>query len=165
MRRLALAVIALAGLILLAVALSPHRQIVTTIRIAAPPPLVWAVLTDIAAYPAWNPHMRLHGTLSPGAVIEHVEGDGKDAMTFWPTVLAVRPDQELRWRGQLQLPGLFDAEHYFLLRPDDGGTLFTQGETFHGVVLWLYDVEKLRPTFTDLNDALKKRAETAAAHG
>ena len=38
-------------------------------------------------------------------------------MTFRPTVLAVNPGRELRWRGQLLLPGIFAGEHSFLIEP------------------------------------------------
>ena len=110
-------------------------------------------------YRDWNPDMRLTGSLVPGATIKHVEGHGDEEMTFRPTVLAVRPEQELRWLGHYGMPGLFDVEHYFLLRPQGAGTRFTQGETFQGMALWFYDVQQLLPRFVALNEALKSRAE------
>ena len=36
-------------------------------------------------------------------------------MTFKPVLLTVKPARELRWRGSLVLPGVFDGEHSFLL--------------------------------------------------
>jgi hypothetical protein len=144
----------------LAVGFPPRRNIATTIQIAAPPARVWSVLTDTKAYPTWNPEIAtLNGELTPGAMLENKQGYGKDQMVFWPTVLVVKPNQELRWLGHLSAPRLFDAEHYFLLRPDGGGTRFTQGEHFRGVLLWVFDVNGLLPSFEAMNAALKARAE------
>ena len=138
----------------------PHRHIETSIQIAASPAHVWSVLTDTKAYPTWNPEIAaLNGELTPGAVLENKEGYGKDQMVFRPTVLVVKPNQELRWLGHLGVPRLFDAEHYFLLQPDGGGTRFIQGEHFRGVLLWIFDVNGLLPNFEAMNAALKKRVE------
>ena len=115
---------------------------------------------DTGHYSQWNPNMRLTGSLVPGATIKNVEGRNDDQMTFWPTVLVVRPNQELRWLGHYKMPGIFDAEHFFLLQPKGAGTVLTQGESFHGVALWLYDVQPLLPNFVELNRALKARAES-----
>jgi hypothetical protein len=138
---------------------APHREVETVIEIAAPPTRVWAVLTDKKAYPDWNPEIAaLNGRLVPGAVLENRQGHGDEQMVFWPTVLVVKPDGELRWAGHIWFPGLFYAEHYFLLQPVDGGTAFTQGEKFRGVALWFYDVNQALPGF-NANLALKARVE------
>jgi hypothetical protein len=151
---------AIAVAVAMAIGFPPHRHIETSIQIAAPPTRVWSVLTDTKAYPTWNPEIAaLNGELKPGAVIENKLGYGKDQMVFWPTVLVAVPNQELRWLGHLGVPRLFDAEHYFLMQPDGGGTRFTQGEDFRGVLLWVFDVNALLPNFEAMNAALKKRAE------
>jgi hypothetical protein len=155
------AIVAIAFLLLVTAAfsLAPRRGVETKIEIATPPERVWAVLADIKDYDKWNPNMRLIGDLSPGATIENIQGAGEDQMIFWPTVLVVRPDQELRWLGHFKVPGLFDGEHYFLLRPTPNGTELTQGERFHGVALWFYDVNQVVPDFAKVNESLKVRAE------
>ncbi len=140
-------------------AFPPRRDILSAVDIAAPPSRVWAVLADTAAYPLWNPHMRLVGHLAPGTVIEHVEIDGNDRIVFRPRLLVVRPDRELRWLGRLAVPGLLDAEHYVLLRPTAGGTAMTQGEHLRGVAVWCLDTDALRSGFDGMNAALKMRAE------
>ena len=154
-----LTVAAMAGL---AFAFPPDRELSTSIEIAAPPSRVWAVLLDTGSYARWNPDMRLVGSLVVGATIENIEGQGDDRMIFWPTVLVVRPERELRWLGHYKVPGVLDAEHYFLLRPSAGGTEFIQGERFRGPVLWFYDVRQLLPSFAALNAGLKARAERKA---
>ena len=130
-------------------------------RIAAPPARVWTALVDTADYSKWNPAMRLVGKLAPGAVIENIEGSGDEAMVFWPRVLVVRPERELRWLGHYGVPGVFDAEHYFLLAADGDGTLFVQGERFHGVGAWLFDVRGLLPGFERMDAGLKGWVEGA----
>ncbi len=150
-------------LLVTAFAFPTHRDLLTTIYIATPPSRVWAVLADTAAYPQWNPHMRLVGRLVPGGVIEHVEIDGNDRMVFRPRLLVVRPDRELRWCGRFIVPRLLDAEHYFLLRRSGVGTVMIQGEHLRGVALWFLDTDALRSSFDEMNEALKARAEQLQA--
>ncbi len=147
-----------------ALAFPPHRDLVTTIDIAAPPDRVWAVLTDTAAYPAWNPDMVLKGALVPGQVIEHDEGQGSGRLVFHPTVMAATPARELSWLGHIGPPRIFDALHYFRLQPAAGPagsvhTLFTQGEHIRGVLLYVFDADQLLPGFKAMNARLKARAE------
>ncbi len=165
-RRVKILVSAAAAILLLLVAAfayPPRRDLLTTVDIAAPPSHVWAVLADTALYPQWNPHTRLSGPLVPGRVIEHVEVDGDDRTVFRPRLLVVRPDRELRWRGRLSVPGLLDAEHYFLLQRAEHGTLMTQGEHLRGVALWFFDADALRGSFDETNAALKRRVEQLPA--
>ncbi len=60
---------------------------------------------------------------------------GGGAMTFTPTVLRVHAPQELRWRGRLLLPRIFDGEHMFELEPREGATRFVQREEFRGALV------------------------------
>jgi hypothetical protein len=157
----AIAVLALIGAAL-GFAFPPERDVITTITIAAPPAQVWKVLTDTAAYPAWNPGMVLVGALAVGNVIEHDEGHGPRRMVFHPTIMTVAPDRALAWRGHMGPPRVFDALHYFTLAPQNGGTLFTQGEHLTGVALWLFDTRQMVPGFQAMNAALKARVENQA---
>ncbi len=141
--------------LLLAFAAAPTRDVAATIHIAVPPARVWAVLTDTARYPAWNPGMVLKGALIPGHVIEHDEGE----MVFHPTVVAATPDRQLAWLGHIGPPRLFDALHVFRLAPEDGGTRLTQSEHIRGVLLWIYDAGQLVPHFEAMNNRLKAEAE------
>lgn len=113
--------------------MAEHR-IETRIDIDAPPSRVWAMLTDFPAMSGWNPFIRsISGELTQGGLLSAVIGPpGKSGMRFRPTVLVVRPEQELRWKGPLFIPGLCDGEHYFLLEPNGTGVRFTHGELFSG---------------------------------
>src|SRR5690554_3506383 len=93
--------------------LAPSARIETEIEIDAPPSVVWEILSDLEGHASWNPFLvSMQGKLEQGATLTNTmrQASGKE-MTFRPTVLVVTPEQELRWRGQLWLPRLFDGEH------------------------------------------------------
>jgi hypothetical protein len=65
-----------------------------------------------------------------------IQPTGGKAMTFRPKVLLAVPNTELRWRGHLLIPGIFDGEHYFrIAQMDSGRVRFAQGERFSGLLL------------------------------
>jgi hypothetical protein len=109
------------------------KELVTDILINASPSAVWKVLTDLPAYPEWNPFIRsISGDLKPGGrltvVIQPPEGW---SMTFRPRVLAATPNTELRWLGRLLISGLFDGEHSFHLeRLDEKRSTFYTARAF-----------------------------------
>jgi uncharacterized membrane protein len=105
-------------------------KIETQIVINAPVSKVWAILTDSAAMPAWNPFIRsISGSPSPGGRLSvQIALPGQSAMEFNPTVLVASPDRELRWRGTVMGRWIFAGEHYFVL--DQAGRAF--GATYHG---------------------------------
>ena len=91
-----------------------------------------------------------------------IEPPSGRAMTFKPTVLAVEPDRELRWRGRLLLPGIFDGEHILHIEPlDQARSRFTQAERFSGILVGLFGstLDKTELGFEEMNAALKARAE------
>jgi hypothetical protein len=85
-------------------------------------------------------------------------------MSFKPRLLVFEPQRELRWRGQLLAPGIFDGEHYFQLAEISPGRVhFVHGEVFSGfLVPLLLRGSMLAGTergFAAMNQALKARAE------
>jgi hypothetical protein len=139
------------------------------VEIDAPPARVWAVLTDFAAYPEWNPFIRrISGELHAGAKLEvRITPPRGRAMTFKPTVRAVEANRELRWLGRLLLPGIFDGEHSLRIEPLDGGrSRFVQAERFSGLLVWLVKgtLAKTEAGFEQMNAALKARVEQTSAH-
>lgn len=143
-------------------ALLPRKELVTSVVLPAPPRTVWSVLTDGAGYEAWNPFItQMKGDLRPGGRLRNTmrPGGGK-AVTFSPTILAVREGIELRWRGRFLFPGLFDGEHYFLLSGNDAETTLIHGEVFSGLMLAFLDVERFRTDFEAMNAALARRIST-----
>lgn len=147
-------------------ALHHNGSIETEILIDSPPQTVWTVLTATDDYPLWNPEIsQLRGQLREGNVIEFVEGTGPDAMVFHPTILVVQAVRELRWKGHVWFPGIFDGEHHFILETVGNKTRFVQGETFTGILAGTLTQSVLRDTGDNMhamNVALKKRAELAS---
>jgi len=126
---------------------------------------VWSLLIDFPSYPRWNPFVRsIEGILEVGQSLKvFIQPQGAKGMRFQPTVLVAQPNRELRWKGKLFLPGLFDGEHYFKLEVKPGGGLtFHQGENFSGVLVPLFRRSLDGPTkqgFVAMNEALKREAE------
>lgn len=147
------------------------RTIETTVEIDAAPEAVWAVLTDTAAYPDWNPFVRsLEGDLRIGARL-HVclQPPGGRAITMRPTVEVFDAPRELRWLGRLGLPRVFDGEHRFTIQSLDGGTRsrFVQAETFRGVLVPFVGsvLRTTRAGFEAMNDALRGRVAAVDVDG
>lgn len=154
-----------AGLLAL-FALHRNSAISTDIWIDSPPQAVWKILTDTADYPSWNPEIsRLDGPLRVGQAFEMVEGSEPDAMVFHPTLLALQPDRELRWKGYVGIPGIFDGEHRFLLEAVGGRTHLIQDEKFSGILAGRLTQEINQDTIEHMqamNRALKKRLEPSS---
>jgi len=145
-------------------------EIRTEIEIAAPAETVWGEFIRFEAWPAWNPFMpRIEGKAAPGEQLTvRIEPPGGRAMTFRPKVLTVEHAKEFRWKGKLLLPGIFDGMHCFELHALDARlTHFVQREEFTGLLVPLMAGELNRSTrngFVLMNEALKQRAESAAAN-
>lgn len=140
-------------------------QVVTDI--AAPVETVWAELSSVDKYADWNPFITVfHGELAEGNRVEvRIEPPGGRAMTFKPTITVLAERRQLQWLGRLNLPGVFDGRHSFLVEPLEGGrTRLTQAEEFSGVLVPLARalLEKTRAGFEAMNEALRLRAEEAA---
>lgn len=140
------------------------HELHTEIEIDAPPETVWAILTDLDAYPDWNPFI----TSSDGDVVEgtklvnRMEPPGGKAMTFTPTVTQVDEHRVFEWLGRLGVPGVFDGRHRFELVPNGNGTRLIQSEHFRGVLVPFLKRSLDTNTvagFEAMNGALKDRAE------
>ncbi|MCO6484670.1 MAG: SRPBCC domain-containing protein [Saprospiraceae bacterium] len=141
------------------------KRISTSIRIAAPPQKVWEVLTNVTAYPEWNPFIRrLEGKLAPGTRLDvEIHPPGGSAMRFRPVVLEATMPVVLKWKGKLLIKGLFDGEHAFRLAPDaGGGTIFHHEEEFTGWLVPLLSGALVRTEqgFHAMNEALRRRCES-----
>lgn len=139
----------------------------TTINIQAPISLVWNILTDFQKYPTWSPTIKeFKGIPKKGSRTKVVlSQSGGSSITMNPIFLAINSNRELRWKGSLLMNGIFDGEHYFLLRETkDGTTELVQGEIFSGILVPF--LQKMihgntKTGFELFNQAIKERAEAS----
>ncbi|MQS09686.1 SRPBCC family protein [Streptomyces alkaliphilus] len=142
------------------------RSVTTEIEIPAPPEDVWEVLLDFSRYGEWNPFIREAGGRAErgGTLTLRMHPTKGRPVTFRPKVLVAEVETELRWRGKLLMPGLFDGEHHFLLTdlgtPEDPATRLVHGETFRGVLVPVLGmvIRRAEHDFRLLNEALAERA-------
>jgi hypothetical protein len=149
----------------LRVDLRTTRTIRSAIEIRAPLDAVWRILTDFAAYPDWNPHIRqVRGVPKVGGRITiRSSPPGGRTIVMRPMVVSWTPPTEFRWRGTFLSRFLFSGEHGFKLEPlADSRVRFHQDETFSGLLVPLYArlrMSHTRDGFAKVNEALRDRAE------
>lgn len=130
---------------------------------------VWQVLTDLSAYPQWNPFMTSSevtskgGRLEEGATLRNVMHDRTGDTVFTPEVLTAEPGRELRWIGKMGPGWIADGEHRFVIEEiGDHRVRLTQSESFTGVAVPFVEGQ-LRadtlPQFRAMNEALARRVE------
>ena len=141
-----------------------HR-VDTQIEINASAERVWSILMDFPGHARWNPFIRsIEGAPTVGGSLNvFIQPPGSSGMRFHPTVLAVHPKREFRWKGKLVIPRLFDGEHFFMLEPkSDAQLVFRQGEVFSGLLVPLFRRSldgATKQGFIAMNEALKREAE------
>jgi hypothetical protein len=144
------------------------RSISVTTEISAPLETVWADLSAVHEYAAWNPFITsFTGELAVGSRVEvRIAPPGGRPMTFRPTITEVTPGRRLEWLGRFLVPGLVDGRHSFVLEAlDESRTRLTQAEEFSGVLVPVMGsmLERTRAGFMAMNDALQLRAEAATS--
>lgn len=128
------------------------------IEIAAPPEVVWDVLTSFEQWPQWNPDVKsvsFGGLLAPGSEFRWKAGPG----TIVSTLEQVEPPWFIRWRGRTMS---IKAIHEWRLEPRDGGTRVETEESFSGLLARLFrrQVQKtLDRSLSEGLEHLKREAE------
>jgi hypothetical protein len=150
-------------------------RLTASIEIDATPDQVWQVLTDLPAYPQWNPFITSAQVTSPGGVLRqgaqlrnvlHFADGSTTVLT--PELLTFAPDRELRWLGKFGPGWIVDGEHRFTIEQlGPHRVRLTQSERFTGVAVpflggWL-DSTTL-PQFRLMNQALAARVTALAPH-
>ena len=138
-----------------------HYEADTTIDAAAD--TVWGVLTDGAAYTAWDSGVtRLEGDIRDGEKITVYAAVGGDRA--FPVTVSLSPDsRSMTWSGGMPL-GLFRGVRTFTLTPSGGATHLRVREEFTGPLLGLIgkSMPDLGPSFTQFVEGAKARAESLA---
>lgn len=141
------------------------RIIQNTVRIDAPPTMVWAVLTSFDERPEWDPYYReVRGELAVGArlTVRASLNDTSGLITSHPRIVVLAPGERLVWTNRFFMPGLLDSQNEFRLTSSMADvTELQQTERFSGLFVTLSkgaldDVEvRLRQWVA----AIKRRAE------
>ena len=144
------------------------KNLETNILIKAEPQTVWQILMDFEKHPEWNPFFHTKGEAKVGAYLHNtMHLEGQKPQVFKPKVLKVEEAKEFRWKGKLLMSGLFDGEHYFKLEQvQPGQTKLIHGENFSGILvglLWSMIGEATEQGFRQMNEALKKKAESVSS--
>ncbi|MGA8115257.1 MAG: SRPBCC domain-containing protein [Actinocatenispora sp.] len=128
--------------------------------IDASPEEVWALLTDPAGYPDWNPSVvSLDGRIAEGEKIRLVS-TVSPTRPFSLTVTALASPARMVWADGMPL-GLFRGVRTFLLRRDGATTRFSMREEFTGPLapLIFRSIPDLTGSFQQFADGLKRAAE------
>ncbi len=137
-------------------------EISAAIEIAATPDRVWAVLSDLASYPDWNPVFgQVSGQLAVGnrITLTSTQPVTGRTMTVKVKVVSAKPATELRWASSVL--GLMNSERSFILSPADGGTRLMQTGTYRGLFTRFphKTIGRIQVSFETINQAVKQRAE------
>lgn len=129
-----------------------------SIQIAAAPETVWAVISDIPAWPTWNREVHsatLDGALATGSAFRWKSGRSSLASKLG----AVDPPREIGWTGTTM--GIH-AVHVFRFEAKDGGTLARSEESWRGLipsVLRGYSRKTIRRAIDGVLASLKAESE------
>lgn len=132
--------------------------------IAAPPAVVWAVMTDAPAFLRWNSTLvKLEGVIGMDQKIELVSKVAPDR-SFGLKVSEFDPPRQMVWEDG---NGMFLGVRHFTLYQRDGGTVLAMSETYSG--FFLGSAEKEMPDFTQNFETFaadaKREAERRASGG
>lgn len=131
----------------------------TECLIPAEPARVWAVLSDFAAWPDWNPlNLSAEGPLAEGAkvrmVFRNLAGRPGTVIRQTVTLVACTPGRELAWTGDV--PILFHGRHGFLLSEEAGGTRVVQTEALSGLLPATWSADRIARDFVPAYQAVDK---------
>jgi hypothetical protein len=136
------------------------------IGIQAPPEAIWAVISDIEGWEAWNPiYPKAQGTLRIGSPLTlELALDGRRPQTIRPVILDWIPNEQIHWR-LTALGGLVKTTRFLEIEKlTDTGCIFANGEVFAGA-LGPSAVRSLRGPirkgFAAMSEAVKARVEAA----
>ena len=129
---------------------------VASITIDAPGPAVWAVLSDVAGWPAWYPEFTVLelDQVRPGAPMRWKLG----GLTMRSTFAVVNPGHELTWTGRFL--GYKAVDQHLLEPAGNGRTTVTIRESLAGPLLpLLYRPSRLQAGHQRWLTALKTTLE------
>ena len=131
--------------------------------IEAPAAKVWEILTDAAAYTAWDSGIaKVEGHIAMGSTLKVYSKISPNRA--FPVKVTLEDGYRMTWTGGVPIPGVFKGVRVFKLTETDGTTKFNMREEFAGLmlpVMWRM-MPDLQPSFDQFADGLKAKAESAA---
>jgi hypothetical protein len=139
-------------------------QLERRIGINAPDDVVWEILSDIEAWPSWNPmYTRAQGVIRIGdRWTLDVALRGQPARTIHPVILDWAPYDHIHWKLDMMRGWARSVRFLEIEKMGAENVIFANGEIFDG---WLGPsvARRLRNPvlegFEALNQAMKSRAE------
>jgi hypothetical protein len=137
------------------------KEYTATDTINATPEAIWAILTNAASYPEWDPSAeRIEGRIAPGETIKAYTklAPGR---AFPAKITVFEPGKQMMWVGGMPL-GLFKGVRTFTLTPKGNSSIeFTIREVFSGPLLPLFggSLPDMTEPFKQFVAGLKARAE------
>ena len=134
--------------------------------IPVPAEAIWAVIADIAGWPAWNPlYTRAEGVLRIGApLVLDVALPGQKVRTIRPTVSDWVPNEQILWKLSMA-GGLIKSIRYLEIEQlTEAGCIFSNGEMFDGPLGPAVARRMRRPIragFAAMGEAVKARTLAA----
>jgi len=135
----------------------------TSSSIAASPADVLTVLTNGAAWSAWDSGVdNVEGRIAPGETIT-IRSKVAPGRSFPVKVTTFEPNRRLVFSGGMPL-GLFKGVRTYTLAAEGAGTAFTVREEYTGPLLGMVwrSMPDLGSSFTQFANGLKQRAEASA---
>lgn len=141
------------------------RAISTEVEIAAPPPEVWAKITDINGWSDWNPTVtKIGGAAVKGEMLDITISaeDGSDGPNYLAMIVELEEPKTFRWRAKMMSEAVFKNDRIFTLEPTETGTRLIHSEEFSGMmvpIMWGFFETGVPKILGDMNAALKSTLE------
>ena len=146
-----------------------EKEIQTEVEIDAAPQIVWKVLTDLASYHDWNPHIvDASGVVEKGSTIRiRVEGTESRSRkaSMNATVTIAESPRTLQWCGTAGSAWIFKGVHTFRLEPlTSERTRVINHERRSGLLTPIVSDDDSWRAYQMMNRALADRVEHCSAN-
>jgi len=109
-------------------------QVSTSLIIDALPEKVWSVLSDIENWEKWTQFVAsFEGDFRKDGQIKVVFNTPDGQVPFDRTLVIFEENRVFCWEGDAMWPGAKDHHVFHLEAIENGKTLFTHGDGFHGI--------------------------------
>ena len=139
-------------------------KIEARIGVQTPADVIWAMVSDINGWPAWNPlYPKAAGEVQFGAKLTlEVALPGEPPRPIHATVLDWTPDEQIIWNTRM-MGGLLRTTRYIEIESlGPNNCIFSNGELFEGPMMRLISRKQRRAIkagFTAFCETVRQRAE------